>query len=123
VTQVRSPQSLFSGSSCNSIDWYEVGRRDGSLGHLANLVQDYQDQCKGAQTPPAVDVYLNGREAGLTEYCTSQNGFEIGRMGREYRHVCPENLEAKFLNGYRRGLKLHSLESQNSASTAPVLFR
>ncbi len=100
-----------------------MGRRDGSQGRLANQIQDYAEQCKNAQTPPQVDLYLNGREAGLTDYCTSQNGFEAGRMGREYRHVCPENLEAKFLSGYRRGLKLRSLESQNLPASDSVLFR
>lgn len=129
---------------CPKIDWFEVGRRDGTEGRQADQASAGSRQCPSparevASAKPgdakASDVvgdpasdsaaYLNGWNAGLTEYCTVAAGLEAGRTMQSYRNVCPEHLEKAFLQGYRAGQRIQSLESENAtvASRIDALFR
>ena len=58
-------------------------------------------------------MYTNGRNAGLVEYCTAENAYQLGRMGIAYMYVCPSTIENKFLSGYRKGQRARELEIEN----------
>jgi hypothetical protein len=45
-------------------------------------------------------------------YCSEENGFELGRHGRAYRHVCPSEFEPGFRTGYQKGKELYEHESK-----------
>lgn len=98
---------------CMVRDWYEQGRIDGSQGRGSDRLAGHLSSC--SDSPEEVSqVYINGWNAGLTQYCSPQNGFELGAAGRSYSEVCPPLLERVFLAEYQKGQKLLQLEEQNA---------
>jgi len=100
-------------ASCETVDWYELGRRDGSQGTPTNKLSNRQKECAKAASPDWETIYTNGRNAGLVEFCDPKNGYELGRMGVAYYYVCPSTVEPAFLTGYRQGQQARELELQN----------
>jgi hypothetical protein len=99
--------------TCANIDWWEIGRADGASGLPATKVQEHQSRCDSTPTPVDAQLYANGRDAGLIEYCSATRGLEMGRNGSTYEGVCPEHLEQKFVMNYERGRRIISLEREN----------
>jgi hypothetical protein len=99
--------------ACAGIDWWEVGRTDGVSGHAVYKLDDYKRRCNTGEHPVDIDLYLNGRDAGLTDFCTPSQGFAAGHAGRNYENVCPLNLEPAFKRAYDTGVRLSQLESQD----------
>lgn len=101
-------------NTCTERDWFELGRHDGAQGSTDDKLQKYTNDCrKAAINADAETMYVNGRNAGLVEYCTPENAFELGRMGIAYMYVCPSTVEPKFLVGYRKGQRARELEIEN----------
>jgi hypothetical protein len=99
--------------SCSTSDWYELGRRDGASGSPLDRLISHKRQCAGEFNAQSEVVYRNGRNAGLIEYCTSRNGFELGRMKAPYHDVCPSQMEEPFLRSYQNGELARAIELQN----------
>ena len=59
------------------------------------------------------NLYLNGRNAGLVDFCRPSNGFEMGSNGEIYYYVCPVDVESQFLARYRIGRRVYQLEKAN----------
>jgi hypothetical protein len=108
-----SPDQL----SCQNSDWYEIGRRDGASGAPLDRLKGYRRDCGAQWTEQTENIYRNGRNAGLVEYCTDRNGFELGRMRLTYNDVCPSTVEDEFLQSYKKGEKARSLETENQRLT------
>lgn len=104
---------LESRFSCSTSDWYEIGRRDGASGAPTERLASYRSKCGDRLESESADMYRNGRNAGLVEYCTARNGFELGRMRVAYNSVCPKVVEDEFLNAYEKGARARVLESEN----------
>lgn len=100
-------------SKCQSADWYEIGRQDGAQGEPAERLEARRQECRNYYTEKAEAVYLNGRERGLVEYCTPENGLALGRRGELYYYVCPYNLEGGFTSAFKRGKRILALERAN----------
>ena len=49
--------------------------------------------------------YEKGYNKGLSAFCVYKRGYEEGLEGQLYHKICPKNLEAQFLKGYREGDK------------------
>lgn len=107
--------ATLSKNECFEADWFEVGRRDGSLGKQRSIFRDHYDACLEYQVHADRQAYYAGREEGLKFFCTKQNGFEQGKRGRSYRHVCPVGLESDFRAGYGQGKELYKYESKITA--------
>ena len=106
--------SSVPSEKCQEADWYEIGRRDGALGTpLDQKNLEIPGLCHNSNEKFNEDLYINGRNAGLVEYCQPNNGFELGREGGNYRSVCPPEVEQKFLESYRRGQKVRKLQEAN----------
>src|SRR5436190_2119649 len=96
---------------CEQQDWYELGRRDGAQGTAAERLDQHKATCKRDTFQSEWEtMYSDGRNAGLVEYCSSENGYGLGRQGASYLYVCPSTMESLFLSGYRRGQAAHTLE-------------
>jgi hypothetical protein len=106
--------------SCERSDWYEIGRRDGSSGLPAKKLNDYRQECGNKLRADDETLYTNGRNAGLVEYCTPQNAFELGRMKLTYYYVCPSTVEPSFLSAYKKGGKARNLEMENQKLAAKI---
>ncbi len=105
-----SPQTQ---SFCKNADWYELGRRDGSMGRAADSLESYQNECAETMTESFQAMYLNGRDRGLIEFCTPQNGYSLGQSGELYYYVCPFHLEGDFLTAFKKGRRVLALQREN----------
>ena len=97
---------------CETADWYELGRRAGAAGQ-ASQVEKERNRCDGHFEASQESIYTNGHNNGLAEYCTSDNGYALGKAGSAVNKVCPRPIDEGFLNGYARGKKVRELESMN----------
>lgn len=104
--------AVMSESECLTADWQAVGERDGRDGRVIAHLEKYYDACAQFGIYPDDDAYREGRELGLTYYCTEDSGYQEGRIGQGYRGVCPLTLEPYFLDGYNVGISVRqTLES------------
>jgi hypothetical protein len=104
--------ATMSKNDCLEADWHRVGYTDGRMGAPRARLQLHTEACTGHGVQPDRTAYYRGREEGLAVYCTEANGFEQGRLGRQYRNVCPPEVEPVFVAAYRRGLEVrqHDLD-------------
>lgn len=98
--------AVMSESECLTADWQAVGERDGRDGRVMTHLEKYYDACAQFGVYPDDDAYREGRELGLTYYCTEDSGYQEGRIGQGYRGVCPVTLEPFFLDGYNVGISV-----------------
>ena len=101
--------------TCAKVDWYEIGRRDGAEGKVADENAATPKECARDLLQGESEAYENGWNAGVVEFCTASAGLEAGRSGQTYEQVCPTHLERGFLEGYRAGVRIHELEEKNVA--------
>lgn len=104
--------ATLSKNECLQADWYQLGYRDGSMGAPRSLFQQHYDACLEHGVHADRAVYFNGRAQGLSTYCTYDSGFNNGKAGSRYQHVCPPELESGFMAGYRKGQEIFQYESQ-----------
>lgn len=108
------PMNQGARSFCQNVDWYAIGRIDGANGKDANALDAHRQECGKTPFPPNAEMYENGREAGLVDFCTPRSGFEFGKDGNPYKGVCPLPFEAEFLSAYHAGLKEFQLQNENT---------
>lgn len=106
--------------SCAQRDWYEVGRHDGAQGATLDHLATYKNECGRDFNDSRESLYTNGRNAGLVEFCSEDNAYQLGRMGIAYRYVCPSTVEESFLTGYRKGQEARHLEVANKKLDAAI---
>jgi hypothetical protein len=92
---------------CMLADWRLIGYQDGVAGKSATVVGKYREDCAKHAVVPDLDAYRTGREEGLQEYCTADNGYRLGNAGRGLPAVCPTVLEDGFRDAYGSGRKLY----------------
>lgn len=111
------PIAIFFLAGCASMDknecltaqWQTIGFEDGVEGKNISSLSEYRKDCAKHGVTPVLADYLKGHTEGSKLFCTNTNGFEQGNNGRGYHRSCPEELEAEFLSGYRKGQELYSL--------------
>lgn len=106
--------ATLSEGQCRTLSWEQLGRMDGRQGYPASRLFEHSKAC--ADYGIAIDdrAYHQGRDRGLLDYCTADNGFQEGRKGARYYGVCPALIEPDFLERYRDGRLLHDAESELS---------
>ena len=85
-----------------------MGERDGRDGRPLAHFARYYEACSQFGVYPDEDAYQDGRDLGLTVYCTEDGGYREGRIGTGYRGVCPVTLEPYFLAGYNAGISVRT---------------
>jgi hypothetical protein len=117
--------STLSKNECLQANWYELGWKDGNLGKPRSLFQEHADACVKHNVRAEKTEYFRGRDDGLKNFCTYDNGFSKGRYGKSYNYVCPPDLEASFLAGFSKGRKVYkynrkvvALEKRNKEQRA-----
>ena len=104
--------ATLSKNECLEADWFEIGRKDGMTGEPRSLFQKHVDACLKHGIRPNRYDYFEGRDVGLSIYCTENIGFEQGRHGKKYQYVCPPDLEPAFLIGFNQGQEIYKYESE-----------
>lgn len=102
----------MSKDECLTADWRTVGFHDAAAGRAAETLDDHRKACAEYGVAPDLDRYLDGRTAGLTEYCRASRGYQEGIAGRSYGGVCPATLEADFKSGYDAGRRMFVVEER-----------
>ena len=104
---------------CLEADWHEIGFIDGSKGEPRSKFQEHAEHCSQYDVHVGREAYYRGRDQGLKAYCTKERGFDFGRLGEKYNHICPQDLESNFIAGYAKGqdaynneLRISSLEQR-----------
>lgn len=108
---------------CQVADWRLVGYQDGVLGKTAARIGEYSKDCAGYAVVPDLDAWRAGRDEGLLQYCTQDNGFRLGQAGRGYNSVCPPPGDTAFRNGYQDGRAIYLARSQVSSTHSKIYKR
>lgn len=99
---------------CNNANWKIIGYEDGAAGHATSRIGKHRKACAKHNISPDLALYNTGHSEGVIEYCKPLNGFNVGTRGKQYKGVCPGNLESEFLAAYKKGKQLHTLKSKLS---------
>ncbi|MBN8430440.1 DUF2799 domain-containing protein [Microbulbifer salipaludis] len=112
---VASGCAIISENECQAGLWYERGIEDGARGQTQATVYKIAQKCHeyGVRTDTA--AWMRGYEEGIERYCTPENGFAVGRRGRNYEGVCTGPTADLFLANYERGLAVYQAEQQYAA--------
>jgi hypothetical protein len=113
----------MSAEECAVSDWHTIGFEDGSQGQPADRVGDHRRACAEHGIAPDFAAYRAGREEGLQLFCQPSRGFDLGARGGHYNGVCAANLEPPFLDAYRSGAQLYTLQSNVSSATSRINAR
>ena len=81
---------------CRTVDWYDLGIRDGSAGWAASRVEEHAKACADFGIRPDRARYEDGRRVGLVDYCRLENAFDVGLAGKTYHGVCPPKIDRQF---------------------------
>jgi Protein of unknown function (DUF2799) len=100
-----------SSNTCQELDWYEIGRQDGTRGANSPTDRKIEVACKASDQSLSEALYNNGFDYGAAEYCTPQNGFELGRLGKRAASICPPLLRDEFTKAYLQGKRATEIES------------
>lgn len=104
---------------CATTDWYALGLADGRGGHPPERVAQHREACAGVKVEPDELRYLQGRKAGLAEYCEPDNAFRDGLAGREYRGAC----DAAFARNHAAALRVANLQRAIERNRGDVMWR
>ena len=107
IASIASGCASMSGNECKTADWESVGYQDGTRGYNSGRVAEHSEACAKVGITPDRELYEEGRNRGLEEFCTGRNGVRVGEQGGAYSGVCPLHLEPGFMRGYDIGRQLH----------------
>jgi hypothetical protein len=93
---VLSGCATLSEKECRTVNWRDLGVKDGLMGHPAGRVEIHRKACAEYGIQPNEHQYLDGRDEGLREYCRIDNAFQSGLKGRQYQGVCPSTIDVLF---------------------------
>lgn len=93
---------------CAVADWYEVGRTQGEQGRSPKSYKNYVEACSEFSIAVDINAYQEGWDHGIEDYCTRDNGFEVGVQGESYDNNCPHSLSDAFFNAYQLGRAIRS---------------
>lgn len=101
-------------NDCQEADWFELGRRDGAMGKTLRFENtNLPLLCSTSSNEEEKKLFNIGRKVGLIQYCRPENAFELGKDGKEYENVCPEETHATFISFFRQGLHVRELQIVN----------
>ena len=101
-------------SECQTVDWRQLGDSDGSQGHGQTRIAKHAKACKKHGIPIGTAAYNEGWRAGISRYCTPQNGYNIGRRGATHAGTFPSDLAGPFEAAYRPAFNLGRAENRVS---------
>ncbi len=102
-------------------DWRVVGERDGSSGfEPRGQFKRHVKACERVSIIPDHNLWHQGYQRGLVNYCTPANGLRVGQSGSTYHRVCPAVSEPGFLQGYVLGDQEHKAQLRISSLKSSI---
>ena len=99
-------------NECLNADWRTIGYEDGTRGYAGSYIRNHRKACAEYGVAPNLDLYEEGRQMGLRQYCTPRNGYRLGSSGKRYSGTCPADLDPAFRHAIQEGQKLYALERE-----------
>lgn len=112
VTVFLSSCATLKKEECLTANWYQIGFEDGTRGYDASRVGQHRKACSKYNVAPDFDLYQQGRDQGLINYCTPHKGYQLGLSGRHYNGVCSGPMEAEFQTAYNIGRDIYLFDRQ-----------
>jgi Protein of unknown function (DUF2799) len=113
----------MSAEECAASDWKAVGFEDGARGYTSDRFAQHRKDCAEHGITADFDAYQAGRSQGLQEFCQPGRGFSHGVSGGQYSGVCPQELEAGFVDAYNAGYKLYGLRANVNGTNSAIYAR
>ena len=88
---------------CQSVDVRQKGLSDGLKGLPKSVFETDFKKCLEYGVSLDRKLYYSSWEEGLKQFCRPEKALDMGRKGRKYHNVCPEDLEKEFLKAYKKG--------------------
>jgi hypothetical protein len=104
---------------CATVNWYDLGLKDGRGGYPPERVAQHRDACKGVKVEPDELAYLQGRKVGINEYCQPANAFGDGLAGNEYHGQC----DGTFARNHAAALRVATLRRAIERNRGDVSWR
>ncbi len=111
--------SQLASVNCDPHSWQGQGLRDGLRGTSPRVANEYERTCNQQSIVFDRQAYLVGHKEGNTEYCTAQNGFDLGLSGVESERVCVNEDALAFKDGLNTGRKLRNAVLNLDSSSHP----
>jgi Protein of unknown function (DUF2799). len=101
--------------------WAEVGYKTALKGKSVRTFDTFKAACGSTLGKPQQTAFVKGYTKGIFEFCTFNNGYELGLESIEKPTSCPLEIRAEFDKGYLRGAavlrerlaKLHRQQDDN----------
>lgn len=97
----------MSEAECRMADWRAIGFEDGSWGRAASSFGGHRKACADHGVASSFDDYLAGHAQGLETFCRPENAARLGASGHRYSGICPEHLEAAFVDAHAESYGLY----------------
>lgn len=120
VSGCSKPPRSVTENQCMAGDWETLGYRDGVNGHRSTRLLAHQDACGELGVVPERETYRRGWRLGIAEYCRPDNGFDLGLRGIAYGNVCPDELEARFLDAHADGFAIFAARRACAATETSI---
>jgi hypothetical protein len=104
---------------CATVNWYDLGLKDGRAGYPPERVAQHREACKGVAVEPDELAYLQGRRIGINEYCQLANAVRDGLAGNEYHGQC----DGAFARNHAAALRVATLRRAIERNRGDVSWR
>lgn len=123
ILMVLNSCATMSEDQCKTANWQEIGRNDGLRGLSSSLISSHAKACEKHGVKADATAYKAGYASGVKSFCTSENGFEVGRSGRMAAADCPAELQGAFQTAWKKGRAEYDREmaAQEAAKRAKEL--
>lgn len=111
-TLAVSSCATLNESECRSVNWQELGHRDGAGGYPRSRLEEHRKACSEFGLAADDAAWRQGYDDGLGDYCTTENGYRVGLRGGYYAQVCPVADEAEFVAAYELGRETYDVERE-----------
>ena len=101
--------ATMAAQACPIADWHAQGVADGRAGYASDRIVRHRDVCPDATPVPDERAWLEGRRAGLADYCQPHRAVDAGLAGRGYAGVCRD---PRFGRLYTAARRVHDARSR-----------
>jgi len=120
ATVLTAGCASMSKDECLAVDWRTIGYEDGVEGYPGDHIAEHRKACAKYGVRADLDLYQQGRNQGLREFCQPRNGYRLGARGASYNGVCSGELETPFLASFDSGHQLYVLGARLSNAEAQL---
>src|SRR5690625_6864393 len=99
-------------SGCATAEWHGVGYKDGRNGQPRAYMEERRTDCAKSGYALEEKKYQAGREQGIVQYCTAENGRSEGLKGHPYLDACPAQLERDLLTQYQAAKRVYDAQQK-----------